>query len=168
MRSGTSITASPIDDPRLRAPIDDRNAARRQVRRAEIVLLSAGAPARMRSCAGLESQDLCPAFAGPLRPEGLRRPPARRDPLRASPRSASKFLHIIAVMLKVPRFEVTHRRGATNANAVGVFRTSRYLDILRATRPTMSWYIRACRTEKAPVAKTRSFRRRLKISIEWA
>ena len=101
--------------------VQDRNAPQKHVWRAEIVLLTADASARTRSCGDGQVQDLRLALAGALSGGGFDR--LLRDktrPSRIKPLGVVTTERVVALTLGDPPGETTHWTGALMAKASGL------------------------------------------------
>jgi transposase len=122
MRTGISISATPVDLDRLRDLVEDRNAPQKHVWRAQIVLLSAkglGTNAIMRetgkskTCVWRWQERFAAEGVG-----GLLRDKTR--PSRIAKLDPSIAEQVVALTLEEPPGETTHRTGAAMAKAVSV------------------------------------------------
>ena len=122
MRTGMSIAVSASDRRRLQALVKDRNAAQKQVWRAEIILLSAGGvgtneimrrTGKSKTCVWRwQERFMAEGYDGLLRD--------KTRPSRVAPLGDEVAARIVALTLEDPPVEATHWTGAMMAKAAGV------------------------------------------------
>ena len=122
MRTGMSIAVSASDRRRLQALVKDRNAAQKQVWRAEIILLSAGGvgtneimrrTGKSKTCVWRwQERFIAEGYDGLLRD--------KTRPSRVAPLGDEVAARIVALTLEDPPVETTHWTGAMMAKAAGV------------------------------------------------
>ncbi len=120
MRTGISITVSPVDHYRLRALIKDRNVAQKHVWRAQIVLLSAVGTNEIMRRTG-KSKTCVWRWQERFMEEGfdaLLRDKTR--PSRINRLGDEVAERIVALTLEAPPFEATHWTGAMMAKTADV------------------------------------------------
>jgi transposase len=122
MRAGITITISPADRRRLKAVVDDRNAAQKHVWRAAIVLLTADGlgtnaiihqTGKSKTCVWRWQDRFMQRGV-----EGLLRDKTRRS--RIAPLDAAVAERVVALTLADPPGETTHWTGAMMAKAADI------------------------------------------------
>jgi transposase len=122
MRTGISLTVSPVDRRRLQALIRDRNAAQKHVWRAEIILLTTDGlgthgimrqTGKSKTCVWRwQERFTMEGFEGLLRD--------KTRPSRIKPLGEDVAARIVAMTLDDPPGETTHWTGALMAKTAGV------------------------------------------------